>query len=74
MVKYLQIHNKGYLDILNTIVSEMVIGAEGYYRHSACFYMKHSKTQNYLLSIQSDIHLLENACCAMLFIRLFVSR
>ena len=36
MVGYLQIHNKGYLYIINPIVSEMVIGAEGRYRIHAC--------------------------------------
>ena len=32
MVGYLQIHNKQYLDILNPILSEMVIGTESRYR------------------------------------------
>ena len=37
MVGYLQIHNKGFLFILNLIVAEMVIGAEGHYLISACY-------------------------------------
>ena len=42
---YLQIHGriftdsiKGYLDILNPIVAEMVIGPETCYRIRSCFY------------------------------------
>ena len=40
MVEYLQIYNKEYLDILNPMVSEMVIGTESHYSIRDCLVSK----------------------------------